>query len=284
MAKPLSGEVKTGGHIWTPAETALLITLHNGCKPMQTESALTSAMVRETGVPFTTTQIKSKLNTTGVAAKLVKSAPVERTLIKAPSTPLAITPVEVKVTEFEKPVVIATDDEKLLLIWRKIEGRTVVVDVDESYRIVVKITVDSLSDDEIKDLVQTNCSPGAAIDSIKSVEKGPQVFYMDYPPDAVRDGQYLDLADPTEKFFGIMLQRKMPREQITLLQSQKSLSKEEARRAERMRKITLGLNIQERRDKLELLKRLREELEGPAVDEANKKPRMDGDGPSGVSC
>ena len=109
-------------------------------------------------------------------------------------------------------------------------------------------------------------------------------FYMDYPPDAVRDGQYLDLADPTEKFFGIMLQRKMPREQITLLQSQKSLSKEEARRAERMRKITLGLNIQERRDKLELLKRLREELEGPAVDEANKKPRMDGDGPSGVSC
>jgi len=133
-----------------------------------------------------------------------------------------MTAVEVKVSEFEKAIKIYTDDNRILLIWRRIDGRTVGLKINDQNKLVFSVSVDALGEEDLKDLVKINCSKNAGIlrlNSSTEQDDGPQVYYSDLPPEAVADGKYTMLEDPTERFFGICMQRKVVHEQITVLRS-----------------------------------------------------------------
>lgn len=91
---------------------------------------------------------------------------------------------------------------------------------------------------------------------------------MDLPEEAVTDGKYWELIDDDENFFGIILQRKTVREEIVMIRSEKTKAKEEAEKAERMKKIAAGKNLLERRDKEELARKLCGELGIPFIPSA----------------
>lgn len=134
--------------------------------------------------------------------------------------------------QFAKTIVTPTQiKSKLETTGLKVSGRDVSVGpIEGTCKLKIIVTVSPMSDDNLLDLLASNCDSKARIERSETAghgnPNGAQEFEIDLPVEVVMDGGFCDpLGDKSSRFFGVVMQPKRKMKQIELIASERTLER-----------------------------------------------------------